>query len=288
MKKRIILGLCGVLCGTAFADVFYLHADMGAGSTPLDKSIWWSDPVGGVTQESLDAPTTGNRFDVNGYAFRTPSATGTSTFPGTVVVGSAGAGTAELLAAGWDVAGLDFNNAILMRLRKSSVALSVTDMVLDPSANLSFRTHTDGSDSLNLSIANLTGSGILSFGEFSSCTSGVWSVSITDNTFSGSMDLQYGELTFGNAFDLSDASLAIDSSKENYVVLDHAVSFSNVVFGASVLEEGTYTAAELNTEFGTDIFSGTETLTVAPEPATLGMLGIGGLMALVVRRVSQA
>lgn len=287
MKKSIIAGLGMFLVASGMADTFYLHADMPLGSTPLDDTIWFTEPVGGVDKATDGGTYGGNRFDLNGYALRTPNTTGSSSFSGTIVSGAAGAGLAELMAGTWNPTGMDLSNTLQMRLRQSTVNLNIANLVLGSSGSLNIRTLTS-KNNFNLSVANVSGSGSLEFGDntYANDTNGVWSLSITDASpeFAGSVDLTRGQLTFGNAFALNDATLAINSAEDNSIVLANNVSFSNVTFGASSLSVGTYTAAELNTAFSADLFSGTETLTVIPEPATLGLLGVFSAGLLLVRR----
>ena len=284
MRKIVMLAGGLLICGSVMAETYYLHANMPNGTSPLDNTIWFTDPVGGVDKATDGGTFGGNRFDVNGKAFRTQSTTGTGNFSGELVVGTAGAGTMELLASTWNAnAGMDINNSALMRLRRATVNLNAGDMVLGSSADLSFRTHTDGSDILNLAIDDLSGSGLLSFGQFSTCTSGVWGVSVIGGSFFGTMDLQYGQLTFDNAFDLGAASLTIDSAKDNSVVLANNVAFDSIAFGGTTLTIGSFTADQLNTEFGTDRFSGSGVMTI-PEPATLGLIAVMGGGVLFIRR----
>jgi hypothetical protein len=288
MKKIGMATVMLLVCGSVMADTFYLHENMATGNSPLFKTNWWTEATGGVQMST--EPIAGNRFDLNGKTLVAPNSTGTSTFGGTLVVGAAGSGgPTELLTAGWNVTGMDFNNAILMRLRKTTVNLSVANMVLGSSGNLSFRTHTDTSKNLTLAVDNLSGSGILSFGEFSATdTTGAWTVSVTNgNSFDGTMDLQYGQLTFGNSLSLTNTAFTMQLSAAftNSVVLANSVTFKSATIGTNILAAGTYTASQLNTAFGTTKFSGANSLTVIPEPATIGMVGFGALVTLIVRRV---
>jgi hypothetical protein len=181
---------------------------------------------------------------------------------------------AELLTAGWNVAGMDFDNTILMRVRKPTVTLSVNNMVLGTSGNLSFRTHTDTSKNLILSIDNLSGNGVLSFGEFATTdTNGSWTVSVTNgNSFSGTMDLQYGQLAFGNALSLTNAAFTMQLSAAftNSVVFANGVTFKSAVIGTNILASGTYSASALNTAFGTSKFSGDGILSIGSSESVPG------------------
>lgn len=285
MKKIITTVIVGLLIGgAAMADVFYLHADMPANSTPNDKTLWFDDPAGGTSQDVLGAPNTGNRFDMNGYGFR--AATGTThTFAGTLVVGEST--LAMMYAYTWNLTGLDIDSGtLLMRPHQTSVNLNIANLAVGASGNLDIRTLT-GNDVVNLSVANLSGSGRIGFGiTYANDANGLWNFSVSDATpeFTGTVDLFRGELTFGSDFALNESSFTINSIEDNSIILANSVSFSNVVFGASSLSAGTYTAVELNAAFGTDRFSGTETLTVIPEAATIAMLGSGALGLLLTRR----
>ncbi len=291
MKKSIVAGLGLLIAGSAMADTYYLHADMAANSTPNDKTLWWTDPVGGVTQESLGAPTTGNRFDVNGHLFRSQNSGGAATFNGTAVVNStvgAEPGVGFLLYTGtWNGYGLDVDNDLLVRPHQSSTAMALQDLQVNASGVLSFRTLT-GNNNVALSAANIAGHGAIEFGttDYANDVNALWNLSITDATpnFGGTVDLIRGQLTFGSAFALNDAGFTVNSAEDNSVVLDNAVSFGSMDYGVSSLAAGTYTASQLNTEFGTTRFSGSETLTVIPEPATLGLVGIFSAGLLLARR----
>ena len=288
--KLLIAGIGLLIAGAAGADTFYLHADMNTvegNKDPETKAIWFNDPTGGSDMDALGASFAGNDFDVNGYALRAPNNHWSATsFDGTIVVGASGANTMELLALDWTVAGMNINNSALMRVRKADpVNLSVGSMVLGPSALLETRVNNASDNELHLSIADFSGSGTLSFGKYSLSVDGLWSLAITDvtPTFTGTVNLQQGELAFSNSFSLVSASLTINAS-DNSVVLANDVTFGSMEFEGSSLAAGTYKAAELNTEFGTTRFSGSESLTVIPEPGTLGLLGISAAGLLLARR----
>jgi len=58
--------------------------------------------------------------------------------------------------------------------------------------------------------------------------------------------------------------------------------------GATTLAVGTYTAAALALLNGSGTYTGVGSLTVIPEPATIGMLGLGALVTLLIRRMRTA
>ena len=289
--KLLLAGVGLFIAGSVGADTFYLHADMAANSSPNDKALWWTDPVGGVTQDSLGSPTSGNRFDVNGFLFRSQNSGGAATFNGTAVVNSTVGSKQDvgfLLYTGtWNGHGLEVNNDLLVRPHQSSTAMALQDLKVNASGVLTFRTLT-GNNNVALSAANIAGHGSIEFGltGYANDVNAHWTLSITDATpnFGGTVDLVRGQLTFGSAFALDDAAFAINSAEDNSVVLDSAVSFGSMMYGATPLAAGEYNATQLNTEFGTTRFSGSESLTVIPEPGTLGLLGFSAAGLLLVRR----
>ena len=288
-RKLLLAGIGLLIAGSVAADTFYLHADMATNAEHPDmKNLWFDAPTGGTDMETLGASFAGNRFDVNGWALKAANNDwSTISFDGTIVVGSAGAKTMEMLTQDWNVAGIDIGDSAsaLMRVRKGQSNLSVGSMVLGSSARLDYRINNDNENKLNLAIDDFSGSGTLSFGKYTTAVVGLWSLEITDTTpgFTGTVNLQHGELAFSNSFSLAEASLTIDA-KDNSVVLANDVTFGSMEFEGSSLADGTYTATELNTEFGTTRFSGSETLTVIPEPATFGLLGISAAGILLIRR----
>jgi hypothetical protein len=289
MKTTLIAAISLLICGSAMADTFYLHADLATGQSSNDKTLWYTAPTGGVTQASLGANTTGNQFDVNGFDLRSASTTGSSTFPGTFISDDASDNLVLMYASTWNVTGgFNVNNTLFMRPHRSTVNLNIGNLDLGSSGDMKIRGN--GTKlAVNVDVANLTGSGDLSFGISSQSgdVNGHWGLSITDanSDFTGTVDLFRGALTFDTAFSLGDARFAIDSGEDNSVVLANSVSFGDVTFGASSLSIGTYDASQLNSELETDIFSGTGSLTVIPEPATLGLVCAVSAAMLFVRRI---
>ena len=262
MKKLVITGLCLLLGGSIMADVFYLHANMPTNSSPNDKTLWFDDPVAGTSLQILGKPTLGNRFDLNGYEFRT--ATGTShTFSGTLI--SRASPLAMMYANMWNLVGLDVDTGtLLLRPHQTNVTMNISNLTVGSSGYMDLRTLT-GNNVVNLSVANFSGSGHVRFGitSYLNDTNGVWSLSVTDTTpeFTGTIDLTRGQLTFATSFVLGDATFAINSVQTNRVMLVNDVTFGNVTFGTNSLATGTYTAAQLNSTFGTTRFYGTGKIT---------------------------
>lgn len=247
-------------------DQFYLHGDMPPNSLPVDNTLWFDGPVDGNGMGLFGGTITGNRFDVNGFASRAPNTAVPSVFPGTFVVGEAGADYCMLYAADWSVEGFDVDNNIVMRPHRSSINLSVSNLLLRSSGNMEFRTLT-GNNIINLSVANIAGGGHLGFGitSYANDINGVWSLSVTDVTpeFTGTVDLARGELTFASSFTLDDAAFVIDSNEDNSVVLASNVTFGSMSYGGVHMVPGVYSAGDLNSQLSTSRFSGGGTLTVS-------------------------
>jgi len=74
--KFITAGLCLWLGGQAMASVYYLHENMPLGSSPLDNTLWFTDPVGGIDKATDGGTFGGNRFNLNGKNLRTQSLPG--------------------------------------------------------------------------------------------------------------------------------------------------------------------------------------------------------------------
>ncbi|MEA2067844.1 MAG: hypothetical protein U9P12_01475, partial [Verrucomicrobiota bacterium] len=228
-----------------------------------DYSVWFDDPVAGSVMTAGDA-FSGNRFDVQEWDWRAPNTASTTTFDGTLVVGSASAKICLQYAADWHLAGMDIDGYALIRPHRAEVSMSVADLALGSSGTLGFRTLTGGNNAQNLSVANISGSGSIQFGtSYANDTNALWNLSVSDATpeFTGSVVLLRGQLTFGSVFALDSAKLLIVEAEDNRVVLANDVSFGSVEFGAGTLAPGTYTATELNTALGTDRFSGSGILT---------------------------
>ncbi len=208
-------------------DTFYLHADMPVGSAPTNGALWFDELVSGDSQKQLNTPFYGSRFDLNGKLLRSGTTSGSQTFDGTFVVGNSTMGL--LYAASWNIYGMDVSNAMMMRAAGAYTnTVTISNLAMGASGNMFFRTLTNVNNTVNLSVGKMSGS---------------------------------GQVGFGNSFSLSDATLSINSSENNRLVLANDVSFGRVTFGTNVLDSGTYTANQLNGIFGTTRFSGSGTMT---------------------------
>jgi len=106
------------------------------------------------------------------------------------------------------------------------------------------------------------------------------------NTFSGDMVVNAGKLVLANDEAIHDlARLILDSSAALDLDFTGAVTVSGLSLNGGVdwLSLGTYDAADLSLQGG-GTYGGIGSITVIPEPATIGMLGLGALIMMAIRR----
>lgn len=73
----------------------------------------------------------------------------------------------------------------------------------------------------------------------------------------------------------------------NFTGVADKVSGLSLDGGSTWLTNGTYNASALTAAGGLGAYSGTGSLTVIPEPATIGMLGLGALITIMLRRMHR-
>jgi len=95
-------------------------------------------------------------------------------------------------------------------------------------------------------------------------------------------------LTLGNSLSLdSTSALTFDLTSIINLNYSGAMSIADLGRGATFIDDGTYTASQLNAFFGGSNFSGSGSITVVPEPRSLLLLG-AGLLVLIMRRRNRA
>ncbi len=238
-----------------------LAATWDNGQVPTPANDYFSSNDLGVSEETLRVPFGGGTFDGNSL---------------TIVSGT------RLLTKGGNSATSNVANLIL---DGGSIAHGDNDRnhIVDGGINVAqASTIRMGSTTRSYTIASmLTGSADL-------IIQGTGTAIFTDDvsTFSGSLLGTSGViLDFDESY--SFASLNLDASSQLLLDDDVNLVFQGVTFGATSLDAGVYTFAELNEDFDAflvDGGSGTVTVGVIPEPASLALLGLGGLCMLGRRR----
>jgi hypothetical protein len=258
MKKSILLmGI--LLMGSALcADTYYLQTDMttGKGSAVLlTNELWFSQPSGGGEHP---AKISGNSFVINGHVWRTPNTSKTSRFPGTIVVGAAGANTGELMSAVWQPTHLQIEAEALMRLRQPVVTLQPETLSINGKGTAIFRAHSDGSLSLTLEAGKLEGDGRLVFGKYQATDrGGVWSFSVQNSVeFTGTIAVDYGMLLIEDSLSLATATMEINAKNGAVLVLDEAkLVVGQLQVNGLALAAGDYAASELGVQLADEVGS---------------------------------
>ncbi len=105
------------------------------------------------------------------------------------------------------------------------------------------------------------------------------------NTFTGTFDLSSGTGVFYLDFDYDEASGAsLNMAAGAKLLLDQNLSFASVVLDGTPLGIGTYSATDDAISAYMQDTAATGSLTVVPEPTTMALVGLGGLLAARRRR----
>lgn len=247
-------------------ETFYLHADKSRDDSDTIKTVWFDDPSGGTDMDTLGDDFAGNRYDLNGYRYSTKNNTSSQqSFGGTMVIST---NRLSLYSKMFDLAGLEWNAA--GERGSSEVSLHKDDITwnvgsLSVSNKMLVRVNSDEKN-LDLTVNALTGDGTITFGADNSETedgNSVWGLDVDYSAFTGTIELNVGILRFNDTLSLSNATLTVQAGSQiTSVVLSNSATFGGMKYGASTVPVGTYTAAQLNSEFATDRFSGTGSITV--------------------------
>ncbi len=265
MKKCIATGLLVLMGGVGFAETYYLQADMTTdkeSNSPLIKEMWFSKPSGGGEHPEK---MTGNTFVVNGKAWRTPNSTGTSKFPGTILVDHIGAGVGELMGVAWQPSVLKFESPSVIRLRRPAVTLQPGVLSITGKGAAEFRAHSDGSITLMIEPEKLEGDGRLVFGKYKATdTKGVWSLKVVDSAgFSGEVVLDYGMLTIEDPLNLPTATFSFSAKNEAVLVVDEVtLTVKSMTVDGKAVSAGIYTAKELSEILGERCIKGSGKITI--------------------------
>jgi autotransporter-associated beta strand protein len=266
----------------------------GGSGSKLTKS-----GTGTLTLEGANTFSGGVNLDQGVLLVNTPTALGSGTLRisnGTTI--GALANQAKTLANQVVVNG----NFTMGQTTKKALTLSGT-MDLGGST----RTITMGNTFGNLISGNISNGGLIKDGAYSLTLSGA-------NDYAAGTTVSMGALIGGadNAFGIGDITVASGATlvltngvSNNYIhdlaklVLGGSSALSldftgaDTVAGLSLnggttwLSAGTYSAAALSGQGG-GTYTGTGMITVIPEPATIGMLGLGALITVMIRRMRNS
>jgi hypothetical protein len=252
----------------------YLHGSMPVGARIHDRTLWYDDPLpgAGTSLAALGRGIPGNTFYVDSYSARTENVNDARLFDATLVL--QGTGT-ELInhTAHFLVTQLDVNDDALFGQRRANQHTSIG--ILNLNADLLLREQTTFGGSADLTIDEIAGDGVLTFGRNSVDLDNTWGFHAVDanHDFTGTVLLEKGTLKIqADAVELSMATLQIlDNDSFSQIDLAHDATFillqeldaDNLSHVTTTILPGTYTARELDTLFGTaGRFTGTGSLTV--------------------------
>lgn len=284
-KRAFLLSICALLAFAlhARAATYYLQANMSSGSQTWDNTaLWFDQPTGGspiatsfagqdFVQQGFQIRTgTGNytfgnastTLSLSGNLIARAGPTNASTMPGTIT----SQGGSTVIGAGTSGARLltnNFNNA-----GTTILSTEISDRVL------------------TFSVTNLTGNGnfALRHGSAGANTDGSVQLTLTDATaYTGDIGWLNSSpvvLKFMNGL-TSGGGLVVPSTGR--IDLTQNLTFAHVTINGTPLSAGTHSFTELDSAYG-DIFigAGGGSITVVPEPASLGLIG---LVLAAVRRV---
>lgn len=258
---------------------------ISAGSLPAAAVLQQSSNTSGqswatpATWSNNEAAGTGNDYFTNGYILRTPdSPAGSVSFPGdslTVNAGTGGAtGALNLKAGTTSITNLSIGSGNILNGNASSgnlpATINITNLNILAAATVTTPAGIRGSNSGNdmtINVTNLAGSGYLSIGVGASTTRDYSLGIVNASTFTGTINLSRGNLTLSEALSLSSDAVFTMNTTNTSLSLSNNLSVWSFSFGTA-LPQGDYTSAQLNTHYGTSVFSGPGLLSVVPEPAS--------------------
>lgn len=284
--------------GTANAATYYLQANQVSGSNTWSANADWFNQTSGGGSNPVVFPGgssgggagswTGNTFDTQGFALRTNSSTYTFGDTNTTLVlhtptsrgmavrtsGSAVSTVPNLNSQG----GLIFSGANAPAISN----LTVTNFI--NSSGTTLQPGDSDARTLNLNIGTLTGNG--NFTLKNSVNNGTVQLTVGnasgytgDITFDAS---RVNILEFKNDL-ISGGGLVLGTNSQ--INLKQNVTFETVEINGSFLAAGTYPYAALNSTYDSYfVDGGSGSITVVPEPGTLALLGMAGLVMRRSRR----
>ncbi len=146
--------------------------------------------------------------------------------------------------------------------------------------------------SIQIRNASLAGSGTIAVARANTTVSSTdcfdLASSVDTSGFTGIFDVKsYGRLNLA-AITTNNASFGLIISGTGKLINDANIALTSLTLGTDVIANGVYTVSALNTAGYGAYFTnptGTQTITVIPEPATLGLIVASASLLLAVRRL---
>lgn len=261
------------------AAIWYLRVDQGKNKSWNDLDFWTSNSDGsGTTPSALSAADT---YSTNGHVLRTPNTTGASNATqvfdgGTLQIDG---GTLGLKSVTAIVADLVSNGGTIVNASSSestNLELQTTTFQANAATTLSGQTDRNST----YSFGTLSGGGDLTMVTNSGGTGGGhFYLSASDASgYSGTLTLDSGAFDFNSDF-ISGGALVVAGGAT--FMLDQNLTFTGLTIDGDVFAPGTYSYSDLGSSYASIFGSSTGgSITVVPEPATLALVALAGMMML--------
>ena len=266
------------LSAISYADTYKLINNQGTGGN-WDTLGDWANTVGGTPPTAIFPA---DDYDLDGFLLRTPTGAspsfgaGSLTSSGGIILFKHSSGTATITS---------FSDAAGALLAVGNAG-TIQGVHLVGFSNTSFAQLGAASGAgLDVQIDNWTGNGTLRMGNATGSV-GYYGLTITDALgFTGIIDSTFGTTDWKNDADLSNASYQIVTAGYEDVILNSDIKVGALDIGGTIYSPGTYSFATLNTAHDSSfVDGGTGSITVIPEPATLGLLATASAGIMAIRR----
>jgi len=282
MKNRnttsYIIGVAVLALGLAssHADTYLLAGSQGS-SQDWNTLGDWVNTVGGAHPAAILAT---DDFDLDGNVLRGPTSADPA-FGGKSLTSNGGpllfkhTGTATIQSF------IDNGGAELINGQGGTQGVHLVSFAVNGWTRL----EADPGRGIDLQIDNWTGSATMRTGNATSQT-GYYALTVGNASgFSGTFQSTFGTTDWKNDADLSNATYEIVTAGYEDVILNSDIKVGSLVIGSTTYGPGTYSFATLNAAHDSSfVDGGTGSITVIPEPGTLGLIGLSSAGIMVVRR----
>lgn len=260
------------------AAIWYLKATQSSDFSWNTLSSWNSSSDGSGT--SPGAISSSDTYSTNGYTLRTPNstsaATATQTFAGGTLLVDGGKlllkSDTSIISNLVSVGGQIVNGSSSHR---SDLTLQAANFQVNAATIMQGATDRDST----FSFGTLSGAGDLTIIMISQSSSGGGNfyLSASDASgYSGTLTLDSGSFDFDSDFTSSGALVIAGGTT---FTLDQDLTFTGLTIDGDVFAAGTYSYSDLSNDYASVFGSSTAgSITVIPEPASLMLMGIGGLV----------